>query len=110
MDKYTWRESEIQWRRAVPGIQIKTLSYQKEKFVFLLMRVDAGWAQDVETHEVDEYVYVLKGKAENHIGDERTIVAAGDYFVIPANTPHSARVLEDCEMVAIVSPPRSEFR
>ena len=37
------------------------------------------------------------------------LIGPGDYFEIPANTKHSVRVLEDVELVAMITPPRKEL-
>jgi quercetin dioxygenase-like cupin family protein len=74
------------------------------------MRFEAGFSEVPETHDVDEYAYVLKGKAESQIGDEKIVIGPGDYFVIPANTPHAVRILEDVELLGMISPPRPGLR
>lgn len=47
------------------------------------------------SHPNDEqYVYVLGGKAAQLVGDEITVVEAGDVVHIPRHTVHGMRVLE----------------
>jgi quercetin dioxygenase-like cupin family protein len=110
MEKFVWKESDIAWRNPMPGIHFKKFTYEDGKFAIHLMRFEAGFSHPPETYDMAEYAYVLKGKSETLIGEEIFIIGAGDYFVIPANTPHAVRVLEDVEMIGMVAPPRPEFR
>jgi quercetin dioxygenase-like cupin family protein len=109
MQKFHWEEAEIPWRTLMPGIYLKTLEYKKDKFSIHLLRADAGFTEEPETHDVDEYAYVLQGKAESHVGHEKKMIGPGDYFAIPANTSHSVRVLEDVQLIVIIAPPRPEL-
>jgi quercetin dioxygenase-like cupin family protein len=110
MEKYVRKESEMVWRTPMPGIHFTTLSYVEDKFVLALLRFDAGFTHPAETHDVDEYVYMLKGKSETTIGNDKYLLGPGDYFVIPANTSHSVLILEDTELLGMISPPRPDLR
>ncbi len=110
MGKYILRESEIPWREVMPGFFVKTFTYIEDRFAIGMMRAKSGFAHPLETHEMEEYAYVMKGRAETQIGDEKAMIGPGDYFVIPANTPHSVRVFEDTELIGFLSPPRPELR
>jgi quercetin dioxygenase-like cupin family protein len=109
MNKFHWKEPDIPWRTLMPGVYIKTLRHVENKFAIHMLKVEAGFTEAPETHDADQYAYVLRGKAESHIGDERAVIGPGDYFEIPANTEHSVRVLEDVELVAMITPPRKEL-
>lgn len=53
-----------------------------------------------------ENVYILEGKGEFTLGDEKFIVQKGDYFNIPQNTPHGLKVLSSTpiKVLSIQSP------
>jgi quercetin dioxygenase-like cupin family protein len=110
MEKFVWKESEMRWRAPMPGINFATLTYEEGKFGIHLLKFAAGFSHPPETHEMAEYVYVLKGKSETMIGTETFIIEQGDYFVIPANVPHAVRILEDVELMGIIAPPRPDLR
>jgi len=40
-----------------------------------------------------ENIYVISGKGEMTLGDEKFVIKKGDYFNIPKNTPHALKVL-----------------
>jgi len=40
------------------------------------------------SHDEDEYYFIVKGKGELVIDDERFSFATGDAFFVPANVPH----------------------
>lgn len=53
-----------------------------------------------------ENIYVLEGKGEMTIGDEKLVIKKGDYFNIPKNTPHAVKVLSSrpLKVLSIQSP------
>jgi quercetin dioxygenase-like cupin family protein len=107
--KFHSKEPDIPWRTLMPGVYIKTLRHVENKFAIHMLKVEAGFTEAPETHDADQYAYVLRGKAESHIGDEKVVIGPGDTFEIPANTKHSVRVLEGVELVAMITPPRKEL-
>ena len=54
----------------------------------------AGGGMPRHTNSVEHEQYVLCGRAEISIGDDRHQVAAGDVVYIPAGAPHHYRVIE----------------
>lgn len=54
----------------------------------------AGGGMPRHTNSVEHEQYVLCGKAEISIGDDRFEVQAGDAVYIPAGAPHHYRVLD----------------
>jgi len=51
-------------------------------------------------------VYILDGKGEMTLGDEKFVVKKGDYFNIPEATPHALKVLSSgpIKVLSIQSP------
>lgn len=65
--------------------------------------------RDVKAHKHNhhtENIYVIKGKGEMQIGDQKFIIKKGDYFTIPKGTPHALRVLshKPVQVISIQSP------
>jgi quercetin dioxygenase-like cupin family protein len=54
-----------------------------------------GGSMPAHTNTVEHEQYVLRGRAEIAIGDERRRVGTGDVVFIPANVPHWYRVEGD---------------
>lgn len=53
-----------------------------------------------------ENVYILAGKGEFTLGDEKFVIEKGDYFNIPQGTPHALKVLSSTpvKVLSIQSP------
>jgi quercetin dioxygenase-like cupin family protein len=53
-----------------------------------------------------EVTFILKGKTLAEIGDERLVLEAGDYVVIPPNTPNNTvlDILEDAAGLTVKAP------
>lgn len=50
---------------------------------------DAGKSNVEHTHpDCEEIVYVLEGEVEHTLGDQRTLLRAGDLIVVPRGVPH----------------------
>ena len=52
-------------------------------------------------HEGEEFIFILKGKVEWHLGNEKFILNPGDSLYLDSRIPHKGRALEG-EAVAIV--------
>jgi len=92
------------------GYRYEAIAYRKkskrmEPFVVSVpLRVPRKFFQ----HEGDELLFVLEGKVEVHLGQERLLLAAGDCLYFDASTPHRSRSLggERAKTFVIVSVPR----
>jgi mannose-6-phosphate isomerase-like protein (cupin superfamily) len=49
--------------------------------------------------------YVLKGRAELHVGNHVVMLEPGSSWLVPEGTPHTYRVLEKFTAVEATSPP-----
>ena len=64
---------------------------------------------DVKLHKHDQHtenIYVLKGKGEMTLNDEKFVIQKGDYLNIPKGSSHSLKVLSSSPMqvLSIQSP------
>ena len=59
------------------------------------IEVPAGHRTPWHTHSAEEVVFVVKGRAEAGIGEERIQVSAGDMALIPAHVPHGLENVGD---------------
>ena len=50
--------------------------------------VEPGGVTPLHRHDVDEALLVLRGRLRVRIGDEWSLVQAGDVCLFPADTPH----------------------
>jgi quercetin dioxygenase-like cupin family protein len=62
-------------------------------------------------HGGDEAFCVLRGRLEVLIGDERRILAAGDFVTVPAGTAHTFATVDEAgaEVLAVMTPEIDEL-
>ncbi len=61
------------------------------------------------THVHEQVGYVLQGRFELTLGDEKTIIEAGDTYYVPSNTVHGVVALEDGVLLDVFTPQRQDF-
>jgi len=65
-----------------------------------------GWSEPYQTPEFDEYTYIIKGKKQFLINDEKIILEAGQSIKIHKNVrvQYSNPFDNECEYLAICTP------
>jgi len=71
--------------------------------------IEAGVHVETHQHPSEQIVWMLEGKMEFRIGDERHMCGPGDILVIPAGVEHECWFREDTQVIDIFSPPREDF-
>ena len=61
------------------------------------------------THVHEQVGYVLQGRFELTLGDEKTTIEAGDTYYVPSNTVHGVIALEDGVLLDVFTPQREDF-
>lgn len=86
------------------NIYIKKVSDDDHQSTFVIWVKEKVRLHKHEHHS--ENIYVLEGKGEMIIGDEKIVIKKGDYFNIPKNTPHGLNVLSSgpVKVLSIQSP------
>ena len=98
------RLSDVEPEEDFENIWVKKISDDDEQTSFVI------WVkQNVRLHKHEhhsENIYVLGGKGEMTINDEKFVIKKGDYFNIPKNTPHALKVLSSSpvKVLSIQSP------
>ncbi|MCP4404379.1 MAG: cupin domain-containing protein [bacterium] len=82
-----------------------------ENMMMVLNATLPGHTVPTHSHPHEQIGMVYAGKARLRIGDEERIVQQGDFYAIPANTPHSDTCIGDDPfvMLDIFSPVREDF-
>ena len=88
-------------------ISRRVLAGDKEMVVWWSMKAGAHAAAHQHPHE--QVFWMLKGKMEFRLGNEKRTCGPGDVGVIPAGVEHEAWFPEDTEVIDIFSPPREDF-
>ena len=71
--------------------------------------VEAGAHAAAHKHAHEQIVWMLKGRMDFRIGDEKRSMVAGDVAVIPSGVEHEGYFPEYTEVVDIFAPPREDF-
>ena len=80
-----------------------------ERMEMLVVRLKPG-EKTCHSHPQEQMGYILAGKVELTIADEKKICGPGEGYWIPSNVQHGFEVMseEDLEYIEIFSPPKVE--
>lgn len=98
---------KIPEEQITPQITRKVVTGEKEMLVFWKMKAGAHAA--AHRHPNEQIFWMLKGRMEFRLGNEKRTCVAGDIGVIPGGVEHEASFPEDTEVIDIFSPPREDF-
>ena len=96
------------WEPVCPGLKRKIMGFNNQ-IMMVLVHFDKGGVGERHQHFHSQTSYVVSGRFEVHIDDEKKILEAGDGFFIPPNLIHGAVCLEEGELVDVFSPVREDF-
>ena len=88
-------------------ISRRVLSGEKEMVVWWSMK--AGVHAAAHSHPHEQVFWMISGRMDFRLGDERRTCAPGDVGVIPGGVEHEAWFPEDTEVVDIFAPRRDDF-
>ncbi|MBP1722379.1 MAG: Cupin 2 conserved barrel domain protein [Deltaproteobacteria bacterium] len=104
-----FRWSEIAWEKVNESIDRKVVMGERLMMVMYRFSPNQSWPEEV--HEAEQAGYVLQGKIELSLPAQgkKTLLGAGEGYLIPSRTPHAWRVLEETLLIDFFSPPRREL-
>jgi quercetin dioxygenase-like cupin family protein len=71
--------------------------------------IKAGAHAEAHRHPHEQLFWVISGRMEFRLGDEKRVCGPGDLGVIPGGVEHEAWFPEDTEVVDVFAPPREDF-
>jgi quercetin dioxygenase-like cupin family protein len=71
--------------------------------------IEAGVHVEAHQHHNEQIVWMLKGRMEFRLGDEKRMCGPGDVVVIPGGVEHEGWFHEDTEVIDFFAPPRDDF-
>ncbi len=80
-----------------------------EQGMIVWWNIKAGAHAAAHKHPHEQIFWMLKGKMEFRLGQERRTVGPGELAVIPGGVEHEAWWPEDCEVIDVFAPPRVDF-
>ena len=90
------------------GVSRRILSHG-EDMMAVEVCFDKGSVGAMHTHPHVQISYVLEGKFEATVGDEKRIISVGDtYYTLP-NVPHGVICLEKGRLLDVFTPERKDF-
>ncbi|MFC1483427.1 cupin domain-containing protein [Candidatus Neomarinimicrobiota bacterium] len=107
MKTHIWK-SDIEIEEIKLGLKRQIMGYDSD---LMLVRVffDAGVIAEQHKHHHQQVSYVERGKFEVEIDGKKETLAAGDCFVIPSDSMHGAKCLEEGSLIDTFSPRREDF-
>lgn len=98
---------DIPAERISDKITRRTLSGEQGMMVWWEMKAGAHAAAHSHPHE--QLVWIVRGKMDFRIGDERRVMGPGDVAVIPGGVEHEGWFPEDALELDVFAPPREDF-
>ena len=98
---------QISEEQVTPMIKRRVLAGDKAMIVWWTMKAGAHAAAHKHPHE--QIFWMLKGRMDFRLGDERKSCGPGDVGVIPGGVEHEAWFPEDTEVIDVFAPRREEF-
>lgn len=95
-------------KKVFKGVSLDSLAAGKKSQVTKMNYVMGNYAAPHQ-HPQEQSGYVISGKYELMIGDEKYELNEGDSYSIPGNQIHSFRVMEGGEVVDVFTPPREDY-
>ncbi len=65
-----------------------------------------GAVNETHNHTQEQFGYIIKGGFQITIGEETTVLKAGDAYYVPAGVPHRFVALGDTEAIDVFTPIR----
>jgi quercetin dioxygenase-like cupin family protein len=89
------------------GISRQSLAYgERTHLVKFFLQKDK--LLPLHTHEHEQTGYLMEGKMVMTIDGKDHTLEPGDCWSIGGNVPHSAKILEDCVVIEVFSPVRTD--
>ena len=90
------------------GVRRRVLSYN-DRIMAVEVSFDKGAVGAVHSHPHAQISYVLSGRFEARLGDEVTVISAGDTYATDPDLPHGVVCLESGVLLDVFSPMREDF-
>ena len=103
-----YKSVEEGYKTTLEGIQLKALVYG-ENTMLCEFRLRGGSQLPSHGHPHEQTGYLVAGRLNMVIGDERFEVTPGDSWNIPGSVEHSAEILEDAVVIEVFYPVREDY-
>ncbi len=100
--------SDIKAKTVAPGVTRKVLSFN-DKLMVCELTFEVGAVGALHEHFHDQCSYIVSGKMEFQIGDEKMVLGAGDTTYKQPHIVHGGVCLEKAVVLDIFTPMREDF-
>jgi quercetin dioxygenase-like cupin family protein len=97
----------LPWERVTDKIERRMIAGKQGMMVWWKIKAGAHAASHQRPNE--QIVWMLKGRMDFRIRNDRQSMIAGDVAVIPGNVEHEGFFPEETEVVDVFAPPREDF-
>ena len=101
-------DSKIEWENAGEGLRRKVLGYD-DKLMMVKVEFQKGAVGYLHKHTHTQVSYIISGKFEIQIGEEKQILKEGDCYFTPSNVEHGAVNIESGILIDVFTPVREDF-
>lgn len=101
-------EKEMGWESPAPGIKRQIMGYDGQ-LMMVKVAFEKGAIGTLHEHYHSQATYVVSGKFELTIGDEKRILVAGDGYYVAPDELHGCICLEKGVLIDTFSPMRADF-
>ena len=102
------KNSTAGYRELLEGVQLQTLVHG-EKTLMGRFKLTKGAKIPTHKHPHEQTGMMISGKMLLVVEGEKIEVEAGDSWCIPGDSEHSVVTLEDCVVVEVFSPVRTDY-
>jgi len=107
MDYFRW-EDLSETAMPVPGTMLRRF-ISGDQLTVARFTLAAGTILPEHAHANEQFSVLLSGRMEFTVAGEMIVVEAVGVLRLPANVPHGATALEDCVVLDVFSPPRTDW-
>jgi quercetin dioxygenase-like cupin family protein len=100
--------SDIKPKEIVPGFYGRFV--HSENITIAYWDIKKGATIPTHQHINEMVVNVISGSLELTIANETRVITGGMAAVIPANVPHKATGITDCQVIDVFYPLRKEYQ
>lgn len=95
--------------RPLPDGSARRVLCRDEHMMAVEVHFPKGVQAALHRHPHSQISYVLSGSFRYVIGDEETVLAAGDSIVVPPDAPHCCAAVEEGVLLDVFAPAREDF-
>lgn len=103
------RQDEIAWEPAGENVRRQIMGWNKQSMLVKVEFLKAGAVGAMHSHPHLQNSIVASGKFEVAIGEQRTVLKAGDGYFVDPNVPHGVVCLEPGTLIDAFTPYRADF-